>query len=195
MEILGSQGHRRYDTHRMIHAQVCYLIRTDGHYIDDVTSKYFAGVHRWLPIMSRKRFERRLRDLQSLPTADFSILLLCMRLITQHPSSEVEKNQDRETLYLATKTLFTQVQCVLQSSLYLIQAGILIAAYEEAHGMTESAYLSIGNCSRMAIAAGLHRSTCSNLPRRSDAWFEEEERYSTFWGLVIRDRYVTSLFI
>jgi hypothetical protein len=171
------------------HSQICRIIRADGHFIDDITSEYFQGVHRWLPIISRKRFNERLMDFQTLPTADFSILLLCMRLITRHPdTAALDKTHDHDVLYLATKTLFTQVRSFIPCSMHLIQAGVIISTYEHAHGMIEAAYDSIGACARMAFAAGLHRTRCSEVVQGTDAWYEDEESLATWWGLMICDR-------
>jgi hypothetical protein len=171
-----------------IHSQVCHIIRANGHYIHDVTSRYFKGVHRWLPIISRNQFNKRLRNFKTLPSADFSILLMAMHLITQLPSRDSEKEQDRESLYLATKTLFTQVQLFVPSSLYIVQAGIILATYEHGHGITEASYVTVGTTARMAFQIGLHNKQCSDEPKGTDDWLEEEEALSTWWGLVICDR-------
>lgn len=175
-------------THSTFHSQVCHIIRENGQYIDDITSKYFKSIHRWLPIISKKRFNQRLKNFQTLPTADFSILLLTMGLITQHPSKDLGRQRDREVLYLATKTLFAQVQSFVPSSLYMIQAGEMLATYEHANAMIEASYVTIGTTARMAFAIGLHNRQCSDEPKGSDAWFEDEEALSTWWGLVICDR-------
>ena len=87
-------------------SQVRHIIQADGKYIDDVVVRYFQGVHHWLPIISKKRFRDRFAHFQAVPTADFALLLLLMRLITQHPSPDPDIDQDREVLYLASKTLF-----------------------------------------------------------------------------------------
>jgi hypothetical protein len=174
--------------HSTLHSQVCHIIRANGLYIDGITSRYFKGVHRWLPIISKKRFNERLKNFQTLPTADFSMLLLTMGLITQYPSKDLEKERDREVFYLATKTLLTQVQSLIQSSLYIIQAGVILAMYEHAYSMAEASYVTIGTTARIAFAIGLHNRQCSEEPRGTYAWFEEEEALSTWWGLVICDR-------
>lgn len=70
---------------RALHFRVCEIIRAYGKYIDDITVIYFQGVHRWLPIISRSRFHYRLMLLQNSASADFSILLLSMCLITHNP--------------------------------------------------------------------------------------------------------------
>jgi hypothetical protein len=174
-------------------SQIRHIIETDGKYIDDVVVRYFQGVHLWLPIISKKRFRDRFAHFQASPTADFALLLLLMRLITQHPSPDPDTDQDREVLYLASKTLFAQVQAFIPSSLYLAQAGVILATYEHAHGMIEAAYITIGTAARMACALGLHNKPCSMEMQGTDAWLDDEEALATWWGLMICDRYVNEL--
>ena len=69
----------------IFHLRVCEMIRAYGKYVDDITVRYFQGVHRWLPIVSRSRFHDRLVVFQSPPVVDFSVLLLSMCLITHYP--------------------------------------------------------------------------------------------------------------
>ncbi len=171
-------------------SQIRHIIEADGKYIDDVVVRFFQGVHAWLPIISKKRFRDRFAHFQAVPTADFAVLLLLMRLITQHPSPDPETDQDREVLYLASKTVFAQVQAFIPSSLYLVQAGVILATYEHAHGMIEAAYITIGTAARMACAIGLHNKHCSMEMQGTDTWLDEEEALATWWGLMICDRYV-----
>ena len=65
----------------IFHLRIYGIIRAYGKYVDEITVKYFQGVHRWLPIISRSRFQDRLAVIPSCPAADFSILLLSMCLI------------------------------------------------------------------------------------------------------------------
>ncbi|KAG9230350.1 hypothetical protein BJ875DRAFT_158443 [Amylocarpus encephaloides] len=174
-------------TDDIFHSQVFHIIRADGHYVEDVVTRYFNGVHLWAPIISKKRFYDRYRFPQSAPTADLSVLILVMRLITQFPSPDKEVDQDREILYLATKTLFTQVQTFIPASLPLVQASILLSRYEQAHGMIDAAYITCGTSARMAYALDIQDAQYSAEPPGSDNWFDEEEQLATWWGLVICD--------
>ena len=180
-------------TDSVIASQVAQIIRVEGKHLEEILLNYFESIHLWLPIMSRKRFHDQYTDFQTTPSADFAILLLAMRLITQHPSIDSEVDQDREVLYLATKTLFAQVQAFIPSSIYLVQAGVILSHYEHAHGMIEAAYITIGTTARMAYALGLNNKPCSTEMEGSDAWLEDEEALSTWWGLVICDRYETCI--
>ncbi|TVY73163.1 hypothetical protein LSUE1_G005657 [Lachnellula suecica] len=183
---LGSSGASSVDS--IFHSQVGHILHASGQTVEGVVSAHFSGVHNWLPIISKKRFYDRFQYSRSLPTADFSILLLAMHLIEQRPSSNLEAEQDREVLYLATRTLFTQVQTFVPSSMCLVQTGVILARYEHGHGMIDAAYVTIGTSARLAFAIGIDNAQCSRELHGSDAWFDEEEALATWWGLVICDR-------
>lgn len=182
-------AHEFTTTDSVLHSQVMQIIRMERKHLEEILSNFFDTIHPWLPIISRKRFHDRYTLFQVSPAADFSLLLLAMRLITQHPSTDPDLDQDREALHLATKTLFGQVQALIPSSLYLMQAGIILSNYEHAHGMIEAAYITIGTTARIAHALGMHHKSCSAEIQGSDPWLEDEEALSTWWGLVICDRY------
>lgn len=181
-------------TDSVVHLQVMHVIGVGGKKPEEVIVRYFRGVHTWLPIMSRRRFRERYMHFQAAPAADFSVLLLAMRLLIQPPSPDSAAEQDREFLYLATKSFLAQVQAFIPSSLFLVQAGVILGHYERAHGLTEAAYVTVGICARMAYAMNMHNKQCSGELPGSDAWVEDEEVLCTWWGLVILDRYVLASF-
>ena len=171
-----------------LHLQACRIIESYGEYIDDVSVRYFQGVHRWMPVISRHRFHDRLVNHQTPIKADFSILLLTMCLITCRPEQDSKVNGvNQETLYLITKMLFGQAQAVSPATTNLIQAALLIATYEYAHGLGHAAYISIGECARMAFVAGLQK---SELPHHTNeqSWLKAMEERNLWWGIVICER-------
>lgn len=52
------------------------------------------------------------------------------------------------------KKLLSHVQALRTSSIYLVQASLLVAAFEYACFRPYAAYVSIGVCSRMAMILG-----------------------------------------
>ena len=174
----------------VVHLQVCRTIWAYGKFVDEISVKYFQGVHRWLPVISRHRFNERLLNTQLQSKVDFSVLLLTMCLITSHSGwGSPNKHIDEESLYMTTKLLFAHAQSLVPSSINLIQAGLLIATYEYAHGLSNAAYISIGACARMAFAVALHeRSGPQGLSNDQPCIKEEEER-NLWWGIVICERY------
>lgn len=69
-----------------LHLQVHRIIHETGRFLDDVPVQYFQGVHRYLPIVSPRRFYRQMADPQVDPRADFAILLLSICLTTYRPA-------------------------------------------------------------------------------------------------------------
>lgn len=172
-----------------LHVQVGRIIWAYGKYVDEISTRYFQGIHRWLPVISRQRFHDRLISFRDSSTAGFSILLLSMYLVTSHPAAVLRgKEYDQVTLYLTTKMLFTQAQAVLPTSTNLVQAGLLIATYEYGHGLTDVAYISIGTCARMALTAGLLKTKFNQRPGAGESLVKELEERNLWWGILLSDR-------
>jgi len=160
--------------------------------VDDITARYFQTFHRHLPIISRTRFQNSLIASVVGPSADSSVLLLSICLVTNLPTPELTPRDgethviSRQSLYLATKALLAQVQGFLSTSVHLIQANILLAIYEYANGRPEAAFITITGCARMAYAAHIHdNSRCDGNPGLQ---VEVEEARNTWWGIVIYER-------
>lgn len=109
-----------------------------------------------------------------------------MALVTYIPSLATSSSAvDPATLYLTTKSLYTQTLASFPDSLLLVQAGIIIASYEYATRMINEAFCSISVCARMGYATGLHR---LNLTEGSDHSSQAAEKNNTWWGVVITER-------
>jgi hypothetical protein len=147
--------------------------------IDDIHNRYFNGIHGWIPFICPDRFQKDLAQFQLVPTAEFSLVLLCMGLISYDPPQTHPSPIGHEVLYLNAKTLFTQIQVLRRPTIHLIQAGIFISIYEYAHGRPDSALASIAICARMAYKAGIHHKP--EVPGWSQAW-------NTWWAIRIFER-------
>ncbi|KAL4905959.1 hypothetical protein BDW74DRAFT_177652 [Aspergillus multicolor] len=190
-----------------VHSEAYRLIRETGRFFDDVTVAYFASVHVFVPLISREQFHRHLFSFGASPVpdvGDFSLLLLVVGLITYHPARAQAQaaagNIDLPTLYLTAKSLFAQAQVLLTStpSLYLIQAGLLLAVFEYAHGNPDLALVTITGVARLALVAGLDAglspdvalsaSASDNGNANLDQDLELAEKINTWWGIVICER-------
>ncbi|KAH7355887.1 hypothetical protein BKA66DRAFT_474397 [Pyrenochaeta sp. MPI-SDFR-AT-0127] len=105
---------------------------------------------------------------------------------------------DYHLLHLTATALFAQVQAQCPPSLYLIQAGLLLAVYEYVSGRPDKAFASISGCTRMAYAARIH--VC-NQPSKQPPWrpideassalaykLQTQEAANTWWGIIISER-------
>ena len=172
--------------HSTVYLQTLRIIRLTDQTRDEVCLRYFRGMHSFIPILSAPRFHEQLTHSAALPSATFSVLLLSMALVTYIPSLATSSSAvDPATLYLTTKSLYTQTLASFPDSLLLVQAGIIIASYEYATRMINEAFCSISVCARMGYATGLHR---LNLTEGSDHSSQAAEKNNTWWGVVITER-------
>ncbi|KAJ5263600.1 hypothetical protein N7478_011205 [Penicillium angulare] len=158
-------------------------------FVDDISARYFHGVHIFIPIISRPRFHDQLVNFGAPPPTSFSLLLLCMCLITYHPefTSQDPESLDITTLYITTKALFAQVQASNPPSLHIIQAGTIIAAYEYANKKIAESFATISTCIRMGYASRLH--LAAPIPNMDhNSYQQAEEEGNTWWGLVACER-------
>ena len=133
------------------HDQVHYIIELAKHARDDIRDQYFQTFHRYLPIITPELFHQaasRCRDISEPPnpSPDFIVLLLAMWLIVapDKPSdSALFPPLARDSLYRATKSLLSQTQSSICTSLPLAQATLLIAICEYASARPKAAYISI----------------------------------------------------
>jgi hypothetical protein len=133
--------------------------------------------------------------LAAAPTADVSILLLAICLITHIPALGYQPKNDatgsvkQQSLYLTTKSLFAQIQASCSPSVPLIQSSLLLAMYEYTNSRPDDAFVTLAGSARMAYALRLHYPT-QNAPADPDSLLKAEETANVWWGIVILERYV-----
>lgn len=162
-----------------ISQEVILIIGATQQSIEDISTRYFNGLHLWVPFLCPDRFGKDLLRFRTVPTAEFSLLLLCMSLITYDPPEDMPLPVEQNQLYFHAKTLFAQMQILRCPCAQPIQAGLLIAIYEYAHGRPGPALASIDMCARMAYRIGLNKK-----PDRL-GW---NESWNTWWAIVIFER-------
>ncbi|KAJ5113155.1 hypothetical protein N7456_001689 [Penicillium angulare] len=118
---------------------------------------------------------------------------MAMYLVTLDPS-DLSKTYiiAPQTLYLEFRISFTRVQTTLTASTRLIQAGLLLAAYEYASGRPHAAYVSIGTCVRMASILGID--TYDRAPGGSSngttSTLKSLEIQNIYWAMIMLERLV-----
>ncbi|KAH8816981.1 hypothetical protein F5884DRAFT_853411 [Xylogone sp. PMI_703] len=167
---------------------ICKIFSTVGVTVPEVVTTYFTTVHQWLPMISRIRFYRSLNQLQSQSPADLSLLILCMYLITRLPAPQIRTHDMQNSLYLTTKRLFLLFQSWPIPSLRLIQAGVLVSAYEIGHDMIDAAFLTIGMCIRMGQVLGIDNYPENAANSVDDAFCAKKEEVCTWWATILVDR-------
>jgi hypothetical protein len=152
--------------------------------VREMAASYFGNAYPWMPFISKTWSYKHLLSPLSPVHADSTLLLLSMQLINWMPSIGADP---RTAAYSAAKRFFLELETAGTLSTRVIQAGLLIALYEMGHCIYPAAYLSIGVCSRHAVALGLDkdikRCHISGLP-----WDKVEERRRVWWAILILDR-------
>ncbi|OJJ43872.1 hypothetical protein ASPZODRAFT_135906 [Penicilliopsis zonata CBS 506.65] len=178
----------------MVNRQVVGIIKQTQLSIGDINARFFRHFHCWLPVISPRLFREEYECDSREPSADFSILLLAMCLLTACPArtTTLSPPMTLDALYLTTRMLFAQVQALIPASTRLVQAGLLIAAYEYACGRPQAAFISMGTCARMAHSMNLDRNT--NLDKGlllgTASRLKAVEEWNVWWGTVILERVI-----
>ncbi|KAH7326011.1 hypothetical protein B0I35DRAFT_123904 [Stachybotrys elegans] len=160
----------------------------------DSCDLYFRTIHPWLSIVHHERFARSVADAgdATLRRPELALLVLCMQLVTQYADSG---NSDQSSgpimklpAYMAAKRIFAVMRAMGEPNLELIQCGILLGLFEFGHGDFNRAYITIGDANTMAELVQLRPGKYAESDRDAMPTPEQEERRSTYWGLLIVDR-------
>jgi hypothetical protein len=179
----------------LLYNQVCCLIERTGLSLYEIRDRFFTGFHRWLPIISPQIFCPAINDIQAPgPRPDLSVLLLAICLVISHPPSNSLQPSALclRTLYMTLRFAFAQAQAVICASTPLIQAGVLIAAFEYASQRPDMAFITIGACARMSEITDIDRDKVPRNSGREDADSTPRilEDRNVWWGVIIMERYV-----
>lgn len=156
--------------------------------LDLIPTQYFSSIDNWCRALSRKRILQKLAVFNPSTDASFALLLLCMKLVVQEPSS----GESVTRLYQSACHFASFLEHAPTLSLELLQARILITVYELGHGIYPAAYLSTGHLVRMGQMMGFHdRKHAAQLFRTPQIWTVREEERRAWWGIFILDRSAT----
>ncbi|GFN14105.1 putative aspartic-type endopeptidase opsB [Aspergillus tubingensis] len=171
---------------------VCRIIQLADLSLQEISRRYFSNFHNWLPVVSHEVFQESLARYNSPSRSapvDFSVLVLGMCLVTLQPS-KLNTHITPHSVYATMKMLFAEAQAIMCVSTYLIQAGLLIAAYEYANGRPEAAHITMGSLARSAFAIGLVDSSSWQTNEASIDSSERLERLNLWWGVIILERLI-----
>ncbi|KAI6754871.1 hypothetical protein HG530_012623 [Fusarium avenaceum] len=150
--------------------------------IIDVSKAYFDTIHKWLPMVSKKRLDMGLPLQNAGP--DLAMLFLAMKLITK-PITPVPDL----TLYREAKAFLALLEGDGVISLLLLQAMILIAVYELGHAIYPAAWMTTGSCARYSDVLGIGPGDFTVLEQVT-TWTEAEERKRVWWCVFILDKII-----
>lgn len=127
--------------------QPVLALLSQGNVVLDVSRDYFATIHTWLPMVSKKRIDVGLPVQNAGP--DLAMLFLGMKLVTAHANDIAGGG-----LYSTAKDFITRLESNGAVSLLCLQAMVLVALYEYSHAIYPAAWMTIGSCARYAEILG-----------------------------------------
>ncbi|KAF5576004.1 fungal specific transcription factor [Fusarium pseudocircinatum] len=142
---------------------------SQGNAVLDVSQNYFATIHTWFPMISKKRMDMGLPVQNAGP--DLAMLFLGMKLVTT-PAIDITDS----TLYDTAKSFLAILESNGVVSLLRLQAMILVALHEYSHAIYPAAWMTIGSCARYTDILGLTPGDYSplgqvcKLPVDDDVW-------------------------
>ncbi|UPL00842.1 hypothetical protein LCI18_011776 [Fusarium solani-melongenae] len=149
-------------------------------------STFFSTVHKWLPMISRKRLVFEL-NAQSPDDSCLMLLVLCIKLCitdTEHQPKDLP-------LYAVARSLCSAAETGGFVSLRLLQALVLLAVYELSHAIYPAAFLTLGRAARLGMLMGFYdRKDAQQLFKPAETWSLREEQRRTWWAIFILDRFV-----
>jgi hypothetical protein len=160
--------------------QVLSILIANGESVQSVTALYFRTIDVWLPIIPPKKCIERLENITSDSNPELSNLLLCMYLVTRQPGKLSGIKEMQTEIYFEAKTLLTTLTSSGNSTIEVIQAGLLLSLYEQGHGMIGVAQLTMSVCTRMAMKM--------KVAMRAAPELQNTDFGRLWWGLVILDR-------
>ncbi|KAH8705510.1 hypothetical protein BGW36DRAFT_367700 [Talaromyces proteolyticus] len=178
----------------MLDLQVRQVIQSTNLPFTEISSRFFRDFHRWLPVVCPRLFyETARKDEDSPLPADYSVLVLSMCLITLHPPAGIlNPPVSPKDLYLRVRMILAHVQSVICASPSLIQASLILAAYEYAYGRPDTALISVGTCSRMAQSIGIDKGSRNGSERQfsCELRLRTLEERNIWWGVVVLERII-----
>ncbi|KAL7931889.1 fungal-specific transcription factor domain-containing protein [Trichoderma chlorosporum] len=146
--------------------------------------EYLKTVHKWLPMVSRKRLLNELNSDPAEVDGCLAIFLLCVKAFSTQ-DGECARTSSH---YLLARSLCSEAESAGFVSLRLVQALVLLTVYELSHAIYPCAYSTLGRASRLGILLGIYDRKNNRLFKLPETWTLREEQRRTWWAIFLLDR-------
>ncbi|KAF5983438.1 transcriptional regulatory protein moc3 [Fusarium bulbicola] len=154
---------------------------------------FLDNFQRWLPIIAPRRLHEHIElSEQGLPGADVSVLLLAICLVTLRSGGDLDDPfLHPSAVHVTVKTLHAQVQAIMHASIPLVQAGVVLSAYEYATGQIDSAYISFAACIRMAQVVGVDFAYERLDSVQEETRLQATSEWNLWWSIIVLERFIS----
>jgi hypothetical protein len=125
----------------------------DGNAVQTIITEYFATIHTWFPIISKKRMSQNMVNPLWEAGPDLALLFLCMKL---HVSRLAEGESSQTDMYMAAKRFLSLMEAGGVISPLVLQAMLMLTVYEIGQAIYPAAWMSVGMCSRYGQLLGIN---------------------------------------
>jgi hypothetical protein len=175
----------------LLHSSVVRALWEADTTMEAIAHTHFSTTHRWLPIISRTKFEKQRALFQTMESEtsfllQISALHLLVTPYTEHPPAD---SLEESAWYMACKSFFGQHVALGEPCVELIQAGVIIALFEHLQCIGDRALTTLGICTRLAYMLELDEVVAAQGQYEPGHMTpENEEIVLTYWGLSQLDR-------
>ncbi|KAF5618408.1 hypothetical protein F25303_13023 [Fusarium sp. NRRL 25303] len=169
-----------------------YLYKVVGQSPFQSGKRFLGNFQRWLPIIAPRRLVELIElSEQELPGADVSVLLLSICLVTLRSGGDLDDPfLHTSAVHVNVKTLYAQVQAISRASIALVQAGVILSAYEYASGQIDSAYISIATSIRMALVIGVDTAYEKLGAVQEETRLQATSEWNLWWSIIVLERFI-----
>jgi hypothetical protein len=167
-------------------AQASAILETDDVNISSLCATYSKTLHTWFPIISST--DLFARACRIAPDIQNTILFLSIYLHNDYTDPTSDGGSYLESVYGLVKGAWSHFQVSHGYTIPLIQAGLLIAMYEDGQLLEEESHSTIVTCANMGYSLGLHNSLRHDIAASSPEPALETHRL-VWWGIIILERY------
>ncbi|ETR97623.1 hypothetical protein M419DRAFT_91228 [Trichoderma reesei RUT C-30] len=176
------------------HIRAAVVERLSGLKPSDVETAYSRNIRPWFPIIAESKLVTQLPNSWDDKALDFTLLSLSIVLFSTAPNPKGCGDANKfgiMDLYLSVKSWIALVEGLGMNSMELVQARLVIVAFEVFHGFYPAAYISIGAVVRAAetLKTGRDLEAPSYKPRTEQ---ERVEELTTWAAIKILDRYIAA---
>lgn len=175
----------------LLHSSVLGALKDADTTIEAVARIHFDTTHRWLPIISRAKFDKQRILFQTRQcSTNFLLQVAAMHLLVtgyaEHPPAD---SLEESAWYVACKSFFGQHVALSEPCVELIQAGVLISLFEHLQCVGDRALTTLGICARLAYMLELHEIVAAQADFEPGQMTEgSEEVVLLYWGLSQLDK-------
>lgn len=152
--------------------------------IGSMLGDFLATIHRWLPVVDQEQLLYQLDPWPKANNAHLPLLVLAIFVVTRRPCVEASHSMNSQ-VYQTVRQLFA-IQTSRETSLEMLQAGLLITYYAIGHGMPRDAHITLTTCVAIARLIGVDFDAEVDQPGLG------RELSACRWAAVLLDRYAES---